>query len=315
MSALDASTDRVDGPHGTNGAPTDGHRPTVYGVSSMVAPLRRVAVRRPTALLSADHERWHYRRPIEPDRVLDEHAQLVAAMAAAGVEVEWMDDDPDELADSVFTFDPTFMLPTGALLLRPGKALREPEVHVHERYYRQAGIPIVGRIEAPGTVEGGDLMWMDERTLAVALGTRTDEAGWEQLRDLVAPLGIEARPYVLPALEDPEACLHLLSVVNPLDVDLALVHRPLLPERLAEDLTSMGYELLDVPANEFEASFGLNLNVLPVAPRQCLAIAGFPATHALVRDAGCDVVTFDGEALCVNCEGGPTCLTRPILRR
>ena len=122
------------------------------------------------------------------------------------------------------------------------------------------------------------------------------------------------RRYQLPELADSDACLHLLSVVNPVDSDLALVHSPLLPDVLAADMRAIGYELLEVPTAEFEASFGLNLNVLATAPRQCLAIAGFPKTHDVLRAAGCTVTTFDGDALCVNCEGGPTCLTRPILR-
>ena len=105
-----------------------------------------------------------------------------------------------------------------------------------------------------------------------------------------------------------------MSVVSPLDADLALVHGPLLPAGLGADMRSVGYELVVAPPEEFDASFGLNLNVLAVAPRRVLAITGFDGTHALMRAAGCAVTTFDADALCVNCEGGPTCLTRPILR-
>jgi N-dimethylarginine dimethylaminohydrolase len=126
--------------------------------------------------------------------------------------------------------------------------------------------------------------------------------------------GISVEAFDLPYHRGPDACLHLLSVVDPLDVDLALVHAPLMPVALYRRMEAMGYELLHVPADEFEASGGLNLNVLPTAPRRCLAIAGFPRTAALLREAGCEVTTFEADELCLPCEGGPTCLTRPLHR-
>lgn len=291
---------------------------TRHGVSSMSAPLRRVALRRPDALLRADHRRWHYRRPVRAEATAREYAAFTDSLVAAGVQVEWLDDDgddsTDDLADSVFTYDPSFVVPAGAILLRPGKLLRVPEVELHECFYRRVGIPIIGRITAPATVEGGDMFWLDDSTLAVGRGTRTNRAGIDQLGKILASHRISVLEVDLPVADDPAACFHLLSIVNPVDVDLALVRMPLVPPALVDAMTERGYELLDAPAAEFDASFGLGLNVLALAPRRCLAIDGFPETHALLRDAGCIVTTFAGDALCVNCEGGPTCLTRPLLR-
>jgi N-dimethylarginine dimethylaminohydrolase len=286
----------------------------------MSATLRRVALRRPDALLRADHHRWHYRRPVRVEATARQHAEFTDALVAAGVQVDWLDgddddDDPtDDLADSVFTYDPSFVVPAGAILLRPGKSLRMPEVELHERFYRRVGIPIIGHIAAPATIEGGDILWLDDSTLAVGRGTRTNRAGIDQLRTLLEPHEISVLEVDLPVADDPAACLHLLSIVNPVDHDLALVRRPLVPPVLVDAMIERGYELLDAPAAEFDASFGLSLNVLALAPRQCLAIDGFPETHAMLRAAGCTVTVFAGDALCVNCEGGPTCLTRPLLR-
>lgn len=285
-----------------------------FGTTSNVAPLRRVLMRRPGAMLAADPERWHYARPLDAERVARQHDAFTGLVAESGAQVEWLPDDADDLADSVFTYDPSFMLAGGAVMLRPGKPLRLGEVELHRRYHEAAGIPVLGTIEAPGVVEGGDILWLDDSTLAVGRGFRTNQAGVDQLVRIAAADGIDVEVFDLPYFHGPAACLHLLSVVSPLADDLALIHAPLLPTALYEALRDRGYELLHAPADEFERSAGLNLNVLATSPRECLAIEGYPGTLQLMRDAGCDVRTFAGDELCVPCEGGPTCLTRPLHR-
>ena len=285
----------------------------------MVGRLDRVMMRRPGAILDADPERWHYAHPIDADALARQFDGLVATLHAHQVEIDWLDGTdaaPDDgLADSVFTFDPSFMIPAGALLLRPGKDLRRHEVGLHRAFYERTGTPIVGAIEAPGTVEGGDCCWIDRSTRAVGRGARTNQSGSEQLSALLRPHGIEVVAVDLPYLHGPEACLHLLSILNPLDVDLALVHLPLVPYVLVERLHEAGIELIDVPHDEFTSSNGLNVNVLALAPRRVLAIDGFPTTRKLMEHAGCEVDTFAADELCLPCEGGPTCLTRPLTRQ
>ena len=284
-----------------------------YGVDSMVAPLRHVAMRRPGAILSCDHERWHYAKPIDPVAMQRQFDDFVALLEADGATIHWLDDADDGLADSIFTYDPSFTIPAGAIILRPGKALRADEAELHRHFY-DGLMPVVGAIEAPGTVEGGDCCWLDASTIAVGRGYRTNQAGIEQLAAIAEPHGISVEACDMPYFKGPEACLHLLSVVNPLDVDLSLVYAPLVPVALYERMKAAGYELLHVPEDEFEAGGGLSLNVLPTRPRRCLAIDGFPRTKALLEEAGCDVVTFEADELCLPCEGGPTCLTRPLHR-
>ena len=298
--------------------PSPGADPA-YGVDSMAGPLRRVAMRRPGAILTADHERWHYAAPIDAEALNRQYRAFVDLVEADGAEIAWLPDgdgdgNTDDLADSVFTYDPSFVIPAGAVLLRPGKDLRLDEAALHERFYAEEGIPVVGRIEAPGVVEGGDCFWIDRTTVAVGRGFRTNQPGIEQLQDILAQHGIAVEVYDLPYHRGPEACLHLLSVISPLDHDLALVHAPLVPTPLWQRLHDGGWKLLAAPPQEFEASAGLNLNVLATGPGQLITIDGFPGTRALMVDAGCRVATFDASALCLPCEGGPTCLTRPLLR-
>ncbi len=285
-----------------------------FGVDSMAGPLRRVAMRAPGALLSADHRRWHYVKRIDPVALLAQYRTFADLVAGAGAEIVWLAEDDDDLADSVFTYDPSFVVRPGAIILRPGKPLRVGEAELHRRFYVEQGIPILGAIEPPGTVEGGDCFWLDPSTLAVGRGFRTDQPGIDQLGDILRPLGIELVVFDLPYHRGPDACLHLLSVISPLDADLALVHGPLVPSALWQLLSDLGYELLRAPPDEFEASLGLSLNVLATGPRQLIAVDGFPATVAVLRSAGCEVTTFAADELCIPCEGGPTCLTRPLLR-
>ena len=291
---------------------SDAH--TGYGVDSMVGTLRQVAMRRPGAILSANAEEWHYAKPINASALRSQYEAFAQLLETAGVEIRWLaDDNTDGLADSVFTYDPSFVIAAGAIILRPGKQARRAEAELHRAFY-EGLMPILGTIEAPGVIEGGDCCWLNARTLAVGRGFRTNQAGIDQLSAIVDPHGISVEAYDVPYGNGPDACLHLLSVVNPLDVDLALVRAPLVPTALYQRMTEMGYQLLDVPDDEYESSAGLNLNVLAVGPRRCLAIDGFRQTAKLMNEAGCDVSVFEADELCLPCEGGPTCLTRPLHR-
>jgi N-dimethylarginine dimethylaminohydrolase len=291
-------------------------RVKAYGSQSMAAPLRRVLMRSAaSAMPRASASEWHYGPGFEAGKAARQHEELAKLVAASGAEIEWLTDADDGLADSVFTHDPSLMTDHGAIVLSMGKVLREPEPALHAAAYRRMGIPVLGSIEAPGQVEGGDCVWVDAKTLAVGRGVRTNEAGIRQLAGLLEPKGVSVLGFDLPLWQGEEACLHLQSVISPLADDLALVHAPLLPAAFYQLLRQRGIALVHGDADEFAASNGLSLNVLATAPRQVIAVAGFPKTAAAMRAAGCAVQTFEADALCIACEGGPTCLTRPILRQ
>lgn len=293
----------------------DAANPGLYGSQSMAGRLRRVLMRAAgSAMRGADAARWHYGPGFDAGRAAAQHGQLAEMVAETGAEILWLDDIENGLADSVFTHDPSLMTDHGALILRMGKPLRAPEPALHEAAYAALGIPILGRIEAPGQVEGGDCVWVDRTTLAVGRGVRTNQEGIRQLAAVLAPKGISVHGFDLPLWHGEEACLHLMSVVSPLADDLALVHAPLLPAAFYQMLKARGIRLVEGDAGEFASSNGLSLNVLPTAPREVIAVAGFPKTKAAMEAAGCTVRTFEADALCIACEGGPTCLTRPVLR-
>ena len=272
-------------------------------------------MRRPgPSLVSADPKRWHYGPTFDGEKAVRQYGEFAALVERSGAEILWLEDQGDGLADSMFTHDPSLMTDHGALLLRMGKPLRVPETGLHEAAYTAAGIPILGRIVAPGTVEGGDCIWVDAKTLAIGRGVRTNQAGIEQMQAILGPIGVTVLAYDLPLWAGEEACLHLMSVMSPLADDLALVHAPLMPAAFYLMLRDRGITLLHAPEEEFAASSGLNLNVLPTSPRHVIAVAGFPKTQAVMEAAGCTVEIFEADALCIACEGGPTCLTRPVYR-
>jgi N-dimethylarginine dimethylaminohydrolase len=288
---------------------------SAYGSQAMSANLTRVLMRRPgKSLIAADAREWHYGPTFNGEKAVAQHREFTRLVEKSGADIIWIEDEGDGLADSMFTHDPSLMTDRGAVILRMGKKLRLAEGALHERAYTRAGVPILGRIEAPGTVEGGDCVWIDKTTLAVGRGVRSNQSGIEQLSAILKPLGVTVLGFDLPLWQGEEACLHLMSVMSPLSADLALVFAPQLPASFYQLLKERGITLIEAPADEFHASNGLSLNVLPVRPKEVIMVAGFPKTKAAMEAAGCKVEIFEADALCIACEGGPTCLTRPVLR-
>lgn len=286
-----------------------------YGSQDMSSALRRVLMRRPGAsLLLAKPDEWHYGPSFDAEKAIRQYAAFAGLVEKSGADILWIEDRGDGLADAMFTHDPSLMTESGALILNMGKALRKGEPALHEDAYRKAGIPILGRIERPGTVEGGDCIWIEPTALAIGRGVRSNQAGIDQMTAILKPLGVSVMAFDLPLWAGEAACLHLMSVISPLAPELALVHAPLMPAALYMLLRDRGIRLVHAPEKEFEASFGLNLNVLPVSPGHVIAVDGFPGTRAVMEQAGCRVETFEADALCIACEGGPTCLTRPVWR-
>lgn len=285
------------------------------GSQEMSKRLRRVLMRRPGgSLLAANADIWHYGPGFDAETAIRQYDAFARLIAGDGLDILMLDDPGDGLADAMFTHDPSLMTDQGAVILRMGKAGRIAEPELHAAAYAKAGIPVFGRIVSPGTVEGGDCIWVDRKTLAVGRGVRTNQDGIEQLAALLAPLGVTVLGFDLPLGQGEGACLHLMSIASPLADDLTLVHAPMLPVAFWQLLKANGIRLLEAPASEFASSNGLCLNVLPLAPGDVVMVDGFPATRGLMEEAGCRVRTFEAGALCIACEGGPTCLTRPIWR-
>lgn len=283
-----------------------------FGSQSMIEPLRRVLVKRPDEVFGgADPERWHYTSRPNLDEARREHDAFVEILASTGAEVIDHPEPQPDRADSIYVFDPAIVTDRGAVILRMGKELRRGEEAAMARRLQEIGVPILAEIQAPATVEGGDLLWLDSRTLAVGQGFRTNAEALRQLRAILTPHAIEVVPVELPYFTGPEACLHLLSLISPVDRNVAVVYPSLLPVTFWTLLQDRDWRLIEVPAEEFPT---MGPNVLALAPGRCLMLEGNPVTMRRLEQAGCEVLTYRGREISLKAEGGPTCLTRPIWR-
>ena len=283
-----------------------------WGGHSMVAPLRRVLVYPPVP--PSEDVNWQefgYLRPMNHRQAVDEHQRLRDMLSAEGIDVVSGEIDSGSLQDAIFPFDPVITTDAGAILCRMGKDLRMAEVDLVEHTMTNLGIPIAGRIEAPGTVEGGDCLWIDAQTMAVGEGYRTNAEGIRQLTAILASQGVTVLRVGLPYWHGPAECLHLLSLISMVDDDLAVVYLPLMEVAFVEYLRGRGIDFVEIPENEFATQ---GSNVLALAPRRCLLLKENPETGKRLQSAGCDVRYYTGGEISHNRTGGPTCLTRPILR-
>ena len=287
----------------------------MFGVSSMTAPLKKVAVMKPgDSLINADPVKWHYGPLFDPNKVAEVHNHFVEILKDSGAEVYWMAENGLEIADSVFTYDASLMTPKGAILMSPGKLLRKGEQNIHKSFYENQNIPIIGNVDSDGRAEAGDTLWLDHQTLVIGRGFRTNPKGIEQIKEILKPQGINTYVFDLPVYLGKSACLHLMSLISLVDTYSALVCLPLLPVGLLDLLLEKNFSLIEAPFDEFESSKTLSTNVLATSPGECIMLESVPKTRKALTASGIKVRVFNGDSLCIGCEGGPTCLTRPLLR-
>ena len=238
---------------------------------------------------------------------------FLEALAKLGAEVTLLPADDGATIDSIYARDASLVTPAGLVLCRMGKPARAEEPAAQGRAFDALPSPsthIAGRIQPPGQIEGGDVVWLDDATVAIGRGYRTNDEGIRQLRALLGP-AVEVIEVPLPHWRGPADVMHLMSLLSPVDHDLAVVYSPLLPVPFRERLLQRGLSLVETPPGEFDS---MGTNVLALAPRHCLVLAGNPRTRAMLEQAGTVVIEYDGSEISVKGAGGPTCLTRPLVR-
>jgi N-dimethylarginine dimethylaminohydrolase len=274
----------------------------------MWGDLRRVLVRRPLPEDAAAWAAFGWRAAPDVALAQAEHEALCALLEREGAEVVVSEHDPGN-PDAIYTYDPTLVGRDGAVLLFPGKEGRRGEPEATVSALEGAGVPVVSRIDQPATVEGGDTVWLDDATLLVGIGYRTNLAALDALR--TAFPGVEVVAFDLPHWNGAGEVMHLMSFLSPLDRDLALVYPRIAPTRLMWLLAERGIEVVEVPDEEFET---MGPNVLALGPRRALALEGNDETRRRMERNGVEVLTYRGDEISRKGDGGPTCLTRPLLR-
>ena len=287
------------------------------GGQSEVAPLRRVLVKHPQDAFHSDLAitgQWEHlgflRRP-DLGKAIDELDLFVGLLESLGSRVEFLPPHPETSLDSIYVRDASILTDRGVILCNMGKEARAGEPRAQGEAFEAMGVPVLGEISGRGRVEGGDFVWLEDGTAVVGRGYRTNDDGIKQLKGFLAATAKELIVVPLPHWRGPGDVFHLMSVLSPIDRDLALVYSPLLPVPFRELLLSRGIQLIDVPSAEFET---MGCNVLTLAPRTCVMLEGNPVTHRRLEEAGATVRLYRGDEISVPGAGGPTCLTRPLLR-
>ncbi len=293
----------------------------------MVGPLQRVLVCSPRSAGWNQPDRvarWSelgFHHPPDFVTAQAQHEALCRELQAADAEVIELAPAPELSLDAVYTHDASLAADFGLILMRPGKPNRVAEAHHHGAFCEQHSIPTFGAITAPGATEAGDILWLEgkapdgkapvTKTLLIGQGYRTNAAGIAQMRALLAPKGVEVLSAPLPYGPGPSACLHLMSLISLLDEKTAIVDLPWLAVETVELLQSRGYNFIEIDPSERDT---LACNVLALGGNRLLAIEENHKTNDRLRHAGFDVRTFPASEISINGSGGPTCLTRPLLR-
>jgi N-dimethylarginine dimethylaminohydrolase len=244
-------------------------------------------------------------------RAIDEYEQFVELLKSTGTTVTRLPRDPGTTLDSIYARDASIVSPRGVILGNMGKQSRSSEPSAQEEAVRLLRtLAVCGRIESPGSLEGGDVVWIDAKTMIVGRGYRTNAEGIRQVRSMLGT-DVEVVDVPLPHWRGPGDVMHLMSLLSPVDHDLAVVYSRLLPVPFREWLLGRGFSLVEVPDEEFDT---MGTNVLALSPRRCVMLAGSPRTRAALERAGCEVLEYRGDEISVKGAGGPTCLTRPLAR-
>jgi len=261
--------------------------------------------------LESEWEKLNYLSKPDFSLALKEYEKFESIFTNNTIKVHHFPSNKKVTMDSIYCRDASIATDFGVIICNMGKEgrINEPKVQLEE--YQQKNIPVLGVIEAPGTLEGGDVAWLDEKTLAVGRTYRTNDEGIKQLKKMLEVNGVSVIVADLPHYRGQEDVFHLMSILSPVDKDLAVVYSPLMPIRFRNELLERGFKLIEVPEEEFDS---MGCNVLAISPRNCVVVDGNPITKKLLEKAGCKVTAYVGKEISVKGGGGPTCLTRPLVR-
>lgn len=290
---------------------------TLEYCSSMFKKLEQVIVKHPRdAFISQDHlhQQWKTFNYIEEpnyEAAVSEYEEFITILEKHVKKIDYLPSSNKTGIDSLYAHDPVKFTKHGAIILNSGKKLRQPEAEVYKEFLKEKNIPIIGELTGDAIADGGDIVWVDDRTLAVGRGYRTNDEAIRQLREMTKPLVDDFIVVQLPHDQGEAECLHLMSFISIVDQDLAVVYSRLMPVFLRQLLVKRGIQLIEVPEEEYH---NLGCNVLALAPRVCVITSGNDYTKGELEKAGATVYEYNGKEISYKGTGGPTCLTSPVVR-
>lgn len=288
-----------------------------YGCQSMTGPIRGILLKKPEDafrnqnFLDENYRAYGYLESPDMEKVLEEYEEFEKIIKDNVPDVYYLPFDAGAGLDSIYTHDPVKITKKGAVYFPMGKQLRQGEPPATRAYLESVGIPALGTITGKGKMEGGDVVWIDDRTLAIGRGYRTNDDGIRQLKEILGDLVDEIIIVPMPHAEGPEACLHLMSIISMVDDDLAVVYSKYMPVFFREYLIGRGVQLIEADDEEYNY---LGSNVLALGNRKCVVVDGNPKIKKALADAGAEVFAYSGRNLSYFGTGGPTCLTCPLMR-
>ena len=283
----------------------------------MVDPIKKILLKHPKSAfinqkkINEQYLKLNYFEAPNFNKAILDYENFVSLLKSFDIELHYLPEDKSTSLDSIYTHDPCVISNNGVIICNMGKKSRLPELDAIEKFFNSIQIPILGKIKTPGILEGGDVVWIDNKTIAVGEGYRTNREGIEQLKHLLSDQVQDVISVPIPHWNGPQDCLHLMSNLSPIDHNLYLVYSRLLPVSFRKYLLDQNIELIDVPDEEYES---MGCNVLAVAPRKVIMISGNSKTKQLLEKNNVEVYTYDGTEISIKGAGGPTCLTRPFLR-
>ena len=283
----------------------------------MVDPIKKILLKHPSNAflnqrnINKQYLKLNYLAAPNFNSAISDYEIFVDLLKSFDIEIYYLPKDKSTSLDSIYTHDPCVVSNKGVVICNMGKKARLPEADRMKKFFHSIEVPILGEIQSPGTLEGGDVVWINEKTIAVGEGYRTNKEGIEQLKLLLSDQVETVITVSIPHWNGPDDCLHLMSNLSPIDHDLYLVYSRLLPVSFIKYLLDQNIELIDVPDDEYES---MGCNVLAIAPRKVIMISGNPKTKQLLENKGVEIHTYDGSEISIKGAGGPTCLTRPFLR-
>ena len=289
-----------------------------YGLNSNVSTLKTVLLKNPQAAFKSQKTidlQWQDLNFIDkPDfkKSVTQYENFIDILNDNNVEILYIPEDEITSLDSIYTHDPIFMTPNGAVIGNMGKTQRKPETIMMKNYLNEIGVPIFGEIINDATLEGGDVIWIDEKTVTAGLTYRTNNKGIDQLRKILSTISIEVISVDLPHWNGPVDVLHLMSLISPLNENLFLIYKKLLPIGLLKLLKQLDIKTISIADEDYDS---LGCNVLPLSTTKCLITSGNDKTFKIIEENGIEVIEFQASEICYKGSGGPTCLTRPIYRK
>ena len=288
-----------------------------FGCQDMTKPIKRILIKHPNsayktqANIDEQAKNLNYFGTPNFEQAINDYNKFLNILKSFDIEIHTLPADNKTSLDSIYTHDPCLISNSGVILCSMGKQLRKSEPEMIANYFSSIGIPIAGEITPPGNLEGGDIVWIDDRTVAVGVGYRSNLEGINQLKSILGSDVDTIIPVDLPHWTGPEDCLHLMSNISPIDSNLFLVYSRLLPVSFRQYLLDRKIELIEVPDEEYDS---MGCNVLAIAPKKVIMLSGNLITEQRLKDADVEVHTYDGSEISIKGAGGPTCLTRPFYR-